>query len=160
MAWHDVAALINLRKAAISSAKLVGVTMFTFLPSVAILCKPVLHGCSGKTQGSTIWIFIIAIFVLLIIPWNQSEHETINICTICNSVETTLALMLCGSETRVEVHLAGKWKEGECVPRYRKNTTWWRHWKITTQDRGHSFSQYGPIYACRWIIFVVFFSST
>ena len=38
-------------KAAISLAEFVGEPMFTFLSSVAILCKPVVHSSSGKTQN-------------------------------------------------------------------------------------------------------------
>ena len=38
-------------KAAISLAEFVGEPMYTFLSSVAILCKPVVHSSSGKTQN-------------------------------------------------------------------------------------------------------------
>ena len=38
-------------KAVISLAEFVGEPMYTFLSSVAILCKPVVHSSSGKTQN-------------------------------------------------------------------------------------------------------------
>ena len=38
-------------KAAISLAEFVGEPMYTFLSSVAILCKPVVHSSSGNTQN-------------------------------------------------------------------------------------------------------------
>ena len=67
---------------------------FKFLYRTSVCCE------QFEVCKSVIWVVIIAI--LLFYPRNQSERETVNICTIrindtC-SVETVLAPMLCISE--------------------------------------------------------------
>lgn len=52
IAWHHEAALINLWKAAISLVEFIREPIFTFLPSVSILCKPVINSCSPRVSPS------------------------------------------------------------------------------------------------------------